>query len=138
MKTKREIMEAKMEQHHHQTEANMGQQLQEMEAKTAHQRKEMQHQIHDSMPLRATEAIKDEQLEALQTRLHALSEAKLLTDDESILVEDLVFDSCIEVMHTQTATVLTPAVEGVLKLICISEKVQHDQTFAWQLTRKFL
>ena len=99
--------------------------------------KEMEQQIRDAQPRRATEAISDQQLEALQVRLQILNDAKLISGEECCALEDTIVD-CIEVMSVRTSMEDLPVVQQVLKMIWISERVKHDRTFARQLKRKYI
>lgn len=82
----------------------------------------------------ACDAISEAQLETLQSRLEALHEARLLTDEELNSLEDAVVD-CIEVLPTAFAT--DSKVEKVVKMILVSESVTSDKALARQLKRKF-
>lgn len=61
--------------------------------------------------------------------------SELLTDAELYSLEDSVVD-CIEKMSEAGASARDAAVEKVIKMIAISEKVQADGTLARQLRRK--
>ena len=86
-------------------------------------------------PKPAAEVIDEGQLAALQTRLQSLHDAKLLTDEELFALEDLIVD-CIEVMPS--ASMSTPAVEKVARMLLVASKVGGDGMLARQLRRKFL
>lgn len=86
-------------------------------------------------PKPAAEVIDERQLAALQTRLQSLHEAKLLTDGELFALEDLIVD-CIEVMPS--ASVSTPTVEKVARMLLVASKVRGDGMLARQLRRKFM
>ncbi len=67
-----------------------------------------------------------QQLPGLQARLEALHASKLLTDDESFVVEDALVDS-LEV---------TSDGSRVVHLLALSAMLTGDATFARQLRRK--
>ena len=102
--------------------------------KMEQQREEMQQQLDAARVRTASEVISEGQLTALQSRLQALHGAQLLTEDELYNAEDQVAD-CIELMPATAATV--PAVDNVLKMITLSERIPADGAFARQLRRKF-
>eukprot|EP01043_Picozoa_sp_COSAG02_P020381 COSAG02_NODE_1004_length_15275_cov_11.955917_15_plen_256_part_00 len=99
-----------------------------MEAKMEAQREEMRVRT-------ASEVISEGQLATLQSRLQALQDAQLLTEDEACMIEDAVAD-CIELMPATASTV--PAVANVLKMVVLSERIPADGSFARQLRRKFI
>ena len=116
-------------------EAKLEAQRREMEAKEAKleaQRREIERLCKPQM---ARDVITEAQLEAVQSRLEALHEARLLTDEELESLEDTVVD-CIEVLPAALAT--ERGVEKVMKMILIVEKVANDKTLARQLRRKFV
>ena len=88
----------------------------------------------EAKPTMATDAIKSEQLTALQSRLQALAAASLLSEEETYKLEDAIVD-CIETMPTASAADAT--VNKVTRMIVISEKVAADASFARALRRKF-
>ena len=107
-------------------------------------------QLRSEMTARDRQAIADEQLSALQARLGALHTAKLLTDEQLFVAEDL----CADFVELQAAVpegeVLTkdaiysavghscaPAVK-LHKIALLSDKMAPDAAFARQLRRKFL
>jgi hypothetical protein len=83
--------------------------------------------------------VSEAQLEALQTRLDALHEAKLLTDDEVFKLEDCVAEF-IECRSSLTVAVaeIGAAAEQVKKLVGLSEGVAKDGMLARQLRRRFV
>ena len=93
-------------------------------------------------PAPPAEAISEEQMVALQGRLEALHEAKLLSDDELFKLEDMVADFAearaaigvvtMEIVHTNHA------IEKVHKVFAVSEAVSRDSMLARQLRRKFM
>ena len=78
------------------------------------------------------------QLEMLQTRLDALHEAKLLSDDEVGALEDCVADyiDCCSSLNP-TAAEIGAAAEKVKKMVGLSEGMGKDRMLARQLRRKF-
>ena len=126
----RHEMEAQMEEQRREME----QQRQELEAKAEQQRQEMEKRLHDTKPQRASEAITEGQLEALQARVQTLHEAKLLSEDELVCLEDIVAD-CIEVLPT--ADVQERSVQQTVRMSQLSEKMAADVSLARQLRRKF-
>ena len=72
-------------------------------------------------------------MEALQARLLSLQDAQLITEEELYALEDRCAD-CIEVMATEAAT--HPAVDRVVKMVQLSERMKVDESFARQLRRK--
>jgi chromosome segregation ATPase len=129
--TQRQEAEAKLEEQRRQTE----QQRQELETKAERLRQEMEKRLHDTKPQRATEAITEGQLEALQARLQGLHEAKLLSEDDLCCLEDTIAD-CIEVLLT--ADVQERSVDRTVRMSQLSEKMAADAWLARQLRRKFV
>lgn len=70
---------------------------------------------------------RDQQLDALQSRIEALHEANLLTDEDLHMVEDAVADS--ECTRTEER-------DRVDRLIALSLRMSSDRAFARQLQRK--
>jgi Spy/CpxP family protein refolding chaperone len=116
---------------------HMRQIMLESEKQQQQQRQEYEREIEQlkERPKPAAEVIDERQLAALQTRLQSLHEAKLLTDEELFALEDLIVD-CIEVMPT--ASVFTPTVEKVARMLLVASKVGGDGMLARQLRRKFM
>jgi chromosome segregation ATPase len=86
--------------------------------------------LEAKMPQPASETISEDRLEALQTRVHALHTAELLTAEELDTIEDIIAD-LIEAMPTMLASHSTA--ERVLKMVLLSEKMAVDGSFARQL-----
>ena len=136
----RKEMEVKAEQHRQDMQrmrALVETERQEKEQLVREQHEALIEQLRNAQPQAASEAISEQQLEALQARLQVLADAELLTEDECCSLEDIIVD-CIELQQVGTSTVAMPAVERVLKAIWISEKVCKDKTFARALKRKVL
>ena len=87
----------------------------------------------------AKSCVSDGQLELLQTRLDALHQAKLLTDEEMGILEDWVADyvDCRSAL-TATAPELSSAAEKVKKMVGLSETIRRDGMLARQLRRKYV
>jgi hypothetical protein len=86
----------------------------------------------------AKSCVSEGQLEMLQTRLDALHEAKLLTDDEVGALEDCVADyiDCCSSLNPAAAEI-GAAAEKVKKMVGLSEGMGKDRMLARQLRRKF-
>ena len=82
-------------------------------------------------------AVSDAQLDALQARLHTLHASQLLGDDELCAAEDAIVD-CIDMIATMPVEPVTHggAVDKVVKLVAISERMEVDSSFARQVKRK--
>jgi uncharacterized circularly permuted ATP-grasp superfamily protein len=115
----------------------MREERQHMEAKMDQQQKEFKHELQqlrkETKTQLARDAITEERLGALQSRLEALREARLLADEDLFDLEDAIVD-CIQVLPTALATDTT--VDKVVKMILISERVTNDKTLARQFKRK--
>ena len=87
----------------------------------------------------AMSCVSEGQLEALQARLDALHQAKLLTDDEVFKLEDCVseFIECRSSLAVAVAEI-GAAAEQVKKLVGLSEGVSKDGMLARQLRRRFV
>eukprot|EP01046_Picozoa_sp_COSAG06_P041155 COSAG06_NODE_5076_length_3743_cov_21.948957_1_plen_81_part_00 len=72
-------------------------------------------------PQLACEALSEAQLEALQIRLQALHDSKLLSSEDLDCLEDIV--------HKEVAK--------MIEIGALSEKMQVDRSIARQLRRKF-
>jgi type I site-specific restriction endonuclease len=86
----------------------------------------------------AKSCVSEGQLEMLQTRLDALHEAKLLSDDEVGALEDCVADyiDCCSSLNPAAAEI-GAAAEKVKKMVGLSEGMGKDGMLARQLRRKF-
>eukprot|EP01047_Picozoa_sp_COSAG01_P010825 COSAG01_NODE_467_length_16597_cov_10.933446_9_plen_186_part_00 len=85
----------------------------------------------------AMSCVSEAQLELLQTRLDALHQAKLLSDDEIGALEDCIADyiDCRSSLNPGAAEIGVVA-EKVKKMVGLSEGVGKDRMFARQLRRK--
>jgi hypothetical protein len=83
--------------------------------------------------------VSESQLEVLQTRLDALHQAKLLTDEEMGILEDSVADymECRSSLNP-AATEIGVVAETVKKMVGLSEAIRKDGMLARQLRRKML
>jgi hypothetical protein len=112
------------------------------EARFEQQRQEMEKMREASSAKAEAQAVRscvsEAQLEALQARLDALHQAKLLTDDEVFKLEDCVaeFIECRSSL-TVAAAQMGAAAEQVKKLVGLSEGVAKDGMLARQLRRRF-
>ena len=141
--------EMKMEALRQETDAKLERQREEAAAKLDAQRKEADVQRTAVLeakleveklraaarPRLASEVIGVEELAALQSRLQAMHDAKLLEDEELYSLEDAIVD-CIEVMPTAGAS--SPEVVKVASMLLVSAKVPGDRVLARQLRRKFV
>ena len=135
LEDQRRESEAKAEQHRQE----LNRQRQQSEAKAEqlrHEIEQLQAQAEAAArPPLALDAIDEDQLAALQSRLQSMHGAKLLTDDELFSLEDAIVD-CIEVMPTAGAS--ASEVERVSRMLVVASKVPSDGTLARQLRRKLL
>jgi hypothetical protein len=99
--------------------ATMDKQREEMEAKMEAKVKQLQ---------------TSRQVTALQARLEALYDAKLLDDDEVVVLEDQVADA----IGVATDGTVDSAWECVMQMIKLSEGIASEKVFARQLRRKFM
>jgi exonuclease VII large subunit len=108
----------------------------DMETKLDEQREETcKQQVREVAS--AMSCVSDAQLELLQTRLDALHQAKLLSDDEISGLEDCIADyiDCCSSLNPATVEIGVAA-EKVKKMVGLSERVGKDGMFARQLRRK--
>ena len=106
----------------------------EMETKLDEQHRETQ-QVREVAS--AMSCVSEAQLELLQTRLDALHQAKLLSDDEIGALEDCIADyiDCRSSLSPAAAEIGVAA-EKVKKLVGLSEGMGKDGMLARQLRRK--
>jgi hypothetical protein len=132
--TEREAWMAAMREQREDTKTEQVQMRNAFEAAVEAQKLRVAEMQQRLTPTAACDAISDSQLLAVQARLQSLSEAQLLSDEERYSVEDLLAD-CMEVIGS--ATVQDRAVEKVVRLVAVSERMVDDAAFARQLRRKF-
>jgi DNA-binding transcriptional MerR regulator len=128
-------MEARMDKQASEAKAEMEMKLDEQRRQTEQQRQEAQ-QAREIASSKG--CVSEGQLEMLQTRLDALHEAKLLTDDEVGALEDCVADyiDCCSSLNPAAAEIGASA-DKVKKMIGLSEGMGKDRMLARQLRRKF-
>jgi chromosome segregation ATPase len=142
-KAERAEMEAKLEEQKGQMNSMLAEQKAQMDAKLDEQKAQIQQQQAEALKARelasAMSAVSEGQLELLQTRLDALHQAKLLTDDEIGALEDCVADyiDCCSSLNPAAAEI-GAAAEKVKKMVGLSEAVGKDGMLARQLRRKFV
>ena len=157
LETRRQAVEAKAEMEAQRAESRRqaAEAKAEMEAQRAEAKAEMEAQRLENDKLRteaaetrvetvvreiasAKSCVSEGQLEMLQTRLDALHEAKLLTDDEVGALEDCVADyiDCCSSLNPAAAEIGVAA-EKVKKMVGLSEGMGKDGMLARQLRRKF-
>ena len=141
LREERETAERRSDRQRHEMETKLDEQRQEtqrqrheMETKLDEQRRETQQvrQVASAMS-----CVSEAQLELLQTRLDALHQAKLLTDDEIDELEDCVADyiDCRSSLNPAAAEI-GAAAEKVKKMVGLSEGIGKDGMLARQLRRK--
>ena len=140
LETRRLASEAKAEMEAQRLESRK--QAAEAKAEMDEQRRQTEQQRQEVQQVReiasAKGCVSEGQLEMLQTRLDALHEAKLLTDDEVGALEDCVADyiDCRSSLNP-VATEIGAAAEKVKKMVGLSEGMGKDGMLARQLRRKF-
>jgi muconolactone delta-isomerase len=133
-------MAALLERQHDIIEARMDKQQDKMDAKLEQLQTKMQAEALKARELAsAMSCVSEGQLELLQTRLDALHQAKLLTEDEIGALEDCVADyiDCRSSLNPAAAEI-GMAAEKVKKMVGLSEAVGKDGMLARQLRRKFV
>jgi hypothetical protein len=121
----------------------MDEQRRETEQHRAEMRAEMKQQRQELTP---SEAISAKQLATLQARLEAVHQAKLLSDEELFVLEDICADYAeLKTISTSVMTkemvFASPALEAaatLYKLVGVSEQIVGDAAFARQARRKFV
>eukprot|EP01048_Picozoa_sp_COSAG05_P002804 COSAG05_NODE_122_length_17611_cov_47.044655_2_plen_321_part_00 len=112
----------------------------EMELKMETLRQQMEALREEMKP---AQAIAQHRLAALQARIEALHTAKLLGDDETCALEDMIADF-IECKASLVGVVTLDTISGnenavkLLKLITLSEHIVADAAFARQARRKYV
>ena len=119
----------------------------EQEAKAAADKAELRREMQQQMDkmreeLKPAEAISEQRLAALQARIDALHQAKLLGDDELYALEDLVADyveleSSMGVALTLETIRANENASKLLKLVGLSEHIAADSAFSRQARRKY-
>eukprot|EP01046_Picozoa_sp_COSAG06_P020202 COSAG06_NODE_1471_length_9351_cov_18.052637_12_plen_179_part_00 len=134
LREERETAERRSDCQRHDMETKLDQQRHEMETKLDEQRRETQ-QVREVAS--AMSCVSETQLELLQTRLDALHQAKLLSDDEIGALEDCIADyiDCRSSLNPAAAEIGVVA-EKVKKMVGLSEGMGKDGMLARQLRRK--
>ena len=130
----RHEMETKLDEQRHETQ----QVRHEMETKLDEQRQETcKQQVREVQLASAMSCVSEAQLGLLQTRLDALHQAKLLSDDEIGALEDCIADyiDCRSSLSPAAAEIGVAA-EKVKKMVGLSEGMGKDGMLARQLRRK--
>jgi chromosome segregation ATPase len=136
-------LDAKLVEQKADLNGKLAEQKAQMGAKLAEQEAQTQQQQAEALKARelasAMSAVSEGQLELLQTRLDALHEAKLLTDNEIGALEDCVADyiDCCSSLNPAAAEI-GAAAEKVKKMVGLSERMGKDGMLARQLRRKFV
>ena len=104
-------------------------------------------QLEARLELRSVAPVRAVESEALQLRLQALCDAKLLEDEELFALEDKIADGALETADGDAAGGAAASVgvgvdvsgrECVAQLVALSKAIALDPTFSRQLRRKFL
>ena len=154
LREERETSERRSDCQRHDMETKLDQQRHDMETKLDEQRRETQQVRHEMETERdeqrqetckqqvrevasAMSCVSEAQVELLQTRLDALHQAKLLSDDEIGALEDCIADyiDCRSSLNPAAAEIGVAA-EKVKKMVGLSEGMGKDGMLARQLRRK--
>ena len=154
LREERETSERRSDCQRHDMETERDKQRHEMETKLDEQRRETQQVRHEMETERdeqrqetckqqvrevasAMSCVSEAQMELLQTRLDALHQAKLLSDDEIGALEDCIADyiDCRSSLSPAAAEIGVAA-EKVKKMVGLSEGMGKDGMLARQLRRK--
>jgi vacuolar-type H+-ATPase subunit I/STV1 len=154
LREERETAERRSDCQRHDMETKLDQQRHDMETKLDEQRRETQQVRHEMETERdeqrqetckqqvrevasAMSCVSEAQMELLQTRLDALHQAKLLSDDEIGALEDCIADyiDCRSSLNPAAAEIGVAA-EKVKKMVGLSEGMGKDGMLARQLRRK--
>lgn len=81
--------------------------------------------------IQAQRRVNDEQIDALQRRLHTLLDAGILGNQIFYVCEDIIADN-VEAMATGSA-----ATDELVRMVALSERLRADASLARQLLRKF-
>jgi transposase len=135
-------MEARMDKQAAEAKAEMDEQRRHMEQQRRDTDQQTEQQRQEVQQLReiasAKGCVSEGQLEMLQTRLDALHQAKLLTDDEIGALEDCVADYIgFRSSLNPTVTEIGVVAEKVKQMVGLSEGIGKDGMLARQLRRKF-
>ena len=136
---KRQEWEAKLEAQRQQSEAKLEKQRQEWEAQRQAYETKLEVQRQETERQDAKMCVSDAKLEGLQERFDALRQAKLLTDDEVLVLENKIADF----IDRRSSAMVAPAdigavAESVRKLVGMCEGVSRDGMLARQLRQRYL
>jgi hypothetical protein len=133
-----ETQQDKERQHMKEERAEMTAKLEAQRQEAKQDKLELEAKIQrlqdEAKPQRASDAITEENLDALQSQLQELHAAQLLTDDLMDAIMDTIAD-CIELLLMNKFT--DSIVEKVAKVANLSSKMKNDASFARQLRRRF-
>ena len=152
--TQRQQSEAKLEQQRQEWEAKLEAQRQEWEAKLEAKQMDFESKLDAQKEAYETKleaqrqeterqdakmCVSDAKLEGLQERFDALRQAKLLTDDEVLVLENKIADF----IDRRSSAMVAPAdigvvAESVRKLVGMCEGVSRDGMLARQLRQRYL
>ena len=136
--SQRQEWEAKLEAQRQQFEAKLEKQRQEWEAHRQEweaKRQELEAKLEAKQNLIDSESklcVLDAKLEGLQERFDALHQAKLLTDDEVLVLENKIADF----IDRRSSAMVAPA--DIWKLVGMCEGVSRDGMLARQLRQRYL
>jgi hypothetical protein len=121
----RHEMETKLDEQRHETQ------------QVRHEMETSKQQVREVQLASAMSCVSEAQLGLLQTRLDALHQAKLLSDDEIGALEDCIADyiDCRSSLSPAAAEI-SLAAEKVKKMVGLSEGMGKDGMLARQLRRK--
>jgi hypothetical protein len=133
-----ETQQDKERQHMKEERAEMTAKLEAQRQEAKQDKLELEAKIQrlqdEAKPQRASDAITEENLDALQSQLQELHAAQLLTDDLMDAIMDTIAD-CIELLLMNKFT--DSIVEKVAKVANLSSKMKNHASFARQLRRRF-
>jgi hypothetical protein len=131
MREEREHLKLELNEQHKEMQARI-------DAKDAKLEELAKDAVHQRDVASAKSCVSEGQLELLQTRLDALHQAKLLSDDEIGALEDCISDyiECRSSLSVAPAE-LSLAAEKMTVMVGLSEGMGKDRMLARQLRRKF-
>ena len=138
LEAKLEGYETKLEQQRQESEAKLEAQREGYETKLEEQRKDLEAKFRSKLEKHRCETqvqARTGEVTALQQRLEALSESKLLEDEELSAIFDQVADA---IGAAATEDGADHAWVCVMQMVRLSEGIASEKMFAAQLRRKFL
>ena len=112
---------------------------QEVEARMQAENADLKAQVQEMREeLTPRPAVTEEQLATLQSRLEAMHEAQLLTDEELFALEDICVDYIALGVVTAEMAGGNAAASKLLRLVRVSEGVAADASFARQAKHRFV